>query len=342
MTQNKFISFSVAAIIILIGALVFLSINTSPAQPLSELSEATTNSTEASTSPAITSLVTSQYRPPTQSSLSLANAGRVVFAITDKTAELETIRSLFVTITKAQIFETKQGWITVPGSSKKFDLLELKNSNDLGYLGELLLTQNTYTKMALSISEVSVAFNDGTTGTVKIPSNTLIFIRPFDIKKGETYSVTFDILADKSLYQTNTGELLLLPVIKMSTGVYVRATILPNNKVRLSGSIGGTAATIGMNENGDIIENFMLLPTTVISYTGSVITLHPYDVDEARVSINAERALTIATGGGYIDQALSLWLKRQDTLYYWSIAALKGTSRITVDIDAMNGQIIQR
>lgn len=336
---------AVIVLLIFVGAAYFSRTPSSPQGPQVTPGQKESAPGEAQTPAAKTPASKNQTSPPKQAPQTTAQGERVLFAITDKAAEGGDIRSIFVTVSEVRAHEPRQGWITIPTGTKKFDLLELKRTGVggiYGFLGEGRLKEGTYTQLTLTVSEVNVVKFDGSTYAAKLPSNTIKFIRQLTVRKGETATVVFDFEADRSLHETGDGKYIFLPVIKFSAGVRVVAEMLPGNRIRVGSGVAALGAPIGMDENGDALDNYALHPATDIELLGETLKLRPYDLSEEGLAVDAKKALDTALGGRYLDRASSIRLLREGISYYWRIAGQRGGARATVDVHAASGAVIIR
>ena len=270
-----------------------------------------------------------------------ANSGRVIVAVTDAAVNLEDVKSVFLTVSQVRIQSPQKGWITIPGGSKKFDLLELKRTATLGLIGDGYVERGSYNQLWLTISEVSVLKYDGTSALAKLPSGSVRIVGTVQVERGQASSAVFDFDADKSLHSIDGGGYIFMPVIKLSTRANAIAEFSPGSKVRLTSGASQAVVNVGMDENGDVRENFSLHPLTRIGVVGNALKLRPYDLPETGLLIDAERAVQIATGGGYVDKVVSLKLTKTD-FTFWRVTGMKGVTQVRVDIDAATGKIIER
>ncbi|MEK9154683.1 MAG: DUF4382 domain-containing protein [Patescibacteria group bacterium] len=265
------------------------------------------------------------------------NNGRVIFAIKDKAANVDDIRSIFLTTASVKIHHPTKGWITIPNSAKEFDLLEIKKSGLLGILGDAYLEADLYNQLWLTITKVSILKLDGTTLTVKLPSQNIRFPAFSKVVKGETMAIAFDFDIEKSLYITADNSYLLLPVIETSIQNSIYAKMLGNNKFTFSSGTTSSRIKVGTNENGDVAENYSIDPLTDIEFIGNVIKLRPYYLTEEKLATSAARAIEIAIGGKYLDSVISIKLLENEI---WQIYGVKNSSNITIKLDAKTGKVI--
>jgi len=153
--------------------------------------------------------------------------GTLQIKMTDQASD---ISSLMLTISKIEVHatgnETPQndssgiesnetdtsGWITVIGP-KSIDLVKIKSVEEL--IGEANLSEGTYTQIRISVIGATVTKNN-LTYPVKIPSNTIKFVHPFEIKANETTTLLIDFNADQSIAEAG-NKYILKPTVKIST-----------------------------------------------------------------------------------------------------------------------------
>ena len=178
--------------------------------------------------------------------------GRVVFAVTDLAVNIDNITSVNITIDSILIHSTmNDSWINTSAPQKSVNLLQLQSINELLY--EYYLPEGNYNQVRLDISNVVVT--DWTFGNkkAKLPSSTLKFNIDLAVKEGETSSILFDFLVDKSLHVTGTGNsgvYIMAPVIKLT--VKEKATVeVTDGKVNIYGGTIKTEVEAGMDERGN-------------------------------------------------------------------------------------------
>lgn len=105
-----------------------------------------------------------------------------------------------------------QGFFTIDLEGESVDLTEVVGEKAIGvFEGEL--ETGTYQKLELHVEEVEGILVEGGTAEVKVPSEKLQIVRPFEVEAGETVTFVFDI---NVVARGNTGMYNLLPVISGS------------------------------------------------------------------------------------------------------------------------------
>ena len=103
------------------------------------------------------------------------------------------------------------GWFTVVKQSKTFDLIAIQNVTE--FLGDANLTAGKYTQIRLDIEKASVTIG-GVDHDLKVPSEKLKLIHPFDIKENQTTTLVLDFDAQESIHAAG-DKYILKPTIKI-------------------------------------------------------------------------------------------------------------------------------
>lgn len=179
-----------------------------------------------------------------------AKKGKVVFAVTDVTADIKDVSSINVTVNQISVHSALKGWVTVSSATKEFDLLKLKNSNTLELAAEANLETDTYDQIRLNISKV-VVVKGGQSMEAKIPSNTLTLKGKLVVNENTTSTIVFDFLADKSLHITGSGKFILAPVVRVETKSGATVSF-EGKKVKIAGGKIEHENTQSMDEKGEV------------------------------------------------------------------------------------------
>lgn len=107
--------------------------------------------------------------------------------------------------------ESGEGWFTVVDEAKTFDLIEIEDVKE--FLGDKDLTVGKYTQVRLSVDSVKLMIS-GEVKSLKIPSGRIKIISNFNIKEGETTTITLDFDAQKSVHQAG-DRYIMKPTIKV-------------------------------------------------------------------------------------------------------------------------------
>jgi len=117
--------------------------------------------------------------------------------------------------------QTQQGegeWIsiTIDDAARTFNLLDIEGIEQ--HLGQIETEAVKYTQVRLVVETVQVEFNNsGNLEDARIPSKELKIVHPFNIVKGETTALVIDFDADKMVTVTGSGDIIVKPVVKLTT-----------------------------------------------------------------------------------------------------------------------------
>ncbi|NIO20918.1 MAG: DUF4382 domain-containing protein [Candidatus Aenigmarchaeota archaeon] len=140
--------------------------------------------------------------------------GTLVLQITDKPAL--NIEKAEVTISKIQVHVAEagneSGWTTVVEEGQTFDLVAIKDVKE--FLGSKELSAGIYTQIRLDVDSAKVTI-DGEENDLTIPSKTVKLVKSFEIKEGETTTLTLDFDAEQSVHETGSGKYMMKPTIKV-------------------------------------------------------------------------------------------------------------------------------
>ena len=103
-------------------------------------------------------------------------------------------------------------WVEYAVDNRTVDLTELKGANATK-LSSLNVSNGTYDKVFVYVSEVNGTLNDGSDQRVKLPSGKLQLTSAFTVGDGEAVDFVFDITAVKA---GNSGKYILKPGISES------------------------------------------------------------------------------------------------------------------------------
>jgi len=148
--------------------------------------------------------------------------GTLTINVTDAPGKPE-VTAILLNVSKIEIHkavpdQTQEGegeWqnIAVPENAGTFDLLQIKNVEQL--LTETQIAPGLYTQIRLSIATAEVGLDNKDPKPAIVPSGVLKLVQPFEIVAGETTSLTLDFNADKSVNVTGNDQIHVKPVIKL-------------------------------------------------------------------------------------------------------------------------------
>jgi hypothetical protein len=182
--------------------------------------------------------------------------GTAVFTVTDAAVKASTISSLVVEISGVEMHTAgnESDWVTVNSGATKFNLTQLKDTEQL--LGAVNLAPAKYTQFRFTITDAS-AVVAGKTYEVIVPSGELKLVGVLDVVAGENATATIDFNLDQSLHLA--GETAYLkPTIKLTTRSDADVKIT-NKSVVIT---GGKVETDEEHNASDVYDESQLNATT--------------------------------------------------------------------------------
>lgn len=210
--------------------------------------------------------------------------GTMYFTIADaETAymgELANVSSVSVTIDKVQAYNEASGWITLSQTSQTFDLAQLKSNNQVLLLAKAAVPankypvpENTYDEFRLHIAKV-VATVSGVTKTAILPSNDFIVkTTGLIVYANNSSAAQFNILAIKSLHQTDKGEFVFTPVATFDSRDNATVQVAKNGVTSASFGETNPSFNFGMDIDGKIKSDFFVDPGAKLVINSGVIQI---------------------------------------------------------------------
>ena len=159
------------------------------------------------------------------------------------------------------------------------------------------------------------------------------------VNDGQTSSASFDFLADKSLHQTGSGQLIFAPVIKVETRNNVGVTLTSNLVTFTEGAVN-TNLTFGMDESGQTTVGGGVDAKASLDVVGDTIHIVSKGEADAGVKITAKGAVDKAVGEGYLTNALSVKTVTREGKKVWLVIGLKGLDIKNIYIDVTTGNVV--
>jgi hypothetical protein len=263
--------------------------------------------------------------------------GKVVFAVTDATADIKNVSSINITVNEISVHSEGSGWVVVSTATKEFDLLQLKSEGALELATEANLKVGTYDQVRLNISKV-VVVKEGQSIEAKLPSNKMTLTGTLVVNADTTSTITFDFLADKSLHMTGNGKFILVPVVRLETKSGADVSF-EGKKVKILGGKIEHENTQGMDENGKVKVGNRFDDKDELDEIDGVIKVKSSGENEAVLKITAREAIDKGIASG-LATILSLKLKTENGQTLWKVTGLQNLEMKTVYIDAMTGLVV--
>ena len=137
--------------------------------------------------------------------------GTLVLKITDARPELNITEAL-VTISNVEVHLIASGWHTVVKEPTTFNLILLQDAQEI--LGSANLSTGHYSQIRLNVDNAKVTI-DGINYNLKIPSNKVQLISPFQIEDNKTTVLTLDFDVQESVHSTGDDKYIMRPTIKI-------------------------------------------------------------------------------------------------------------------------------
>ena len=169
--------------------------------------------------PTLTPVLTSTPRPTTEpvATPTPAPYGTFQLLVSDAPADIGDFTSLVVTFDQARIFkagenDSEAGFEIRSLNHTQANLTELVGEKALPILNTSL-EAGRYSKIELLVEQVEGVLNSREPATIKVPSDQLQIVKPFEIAPDKTTKFVFDI---NVVRKGHTNEYNLLPVISKS------------------------------------------------------------------------------------------------------------------------------
>ena len=178
--------------------------------------------------------------------------GRTVFGITDAAMDMGSVTSVMVTITGISAHNVESdSWVQVSSNLKTFDLLQLKNSNEISLAGDANIQSGMYNQVRLDISKVVVTTNN-VEEEAKLPSGVLKINTDLQVEANKTSVVTFDFIADESLHTTGNGKIIMAPVIQITSQKEADVDVSADSKITVKSGTKTHESKVGMDIDGNV------------------------------------------------------------------------------------------
>ncbi|MBI3632923.1 MAG: DUF4382 domain-containing protein [Candidatus Vogelbacteria bacterium] len=271
--------------------------------------------------------------------------GELVFAITDKSADIGSINSILLTIGSVKVHSPKNGWISITETPQEFDLLKLKATGHDELLADINLAPDTFDQIRLTIGKIYATGKDGSTLEVKLPSNEIKIDGVLLSEKAKTSTILLDFLSDRSLHTTGSGKLIFAPVITVETRSEAIAQILPvtgsnHKKVDIIGGDTKFNGTLGMDENGTVKINNFIDPSSTLEIIGNVIRVIPKDENQTEIKFQSNSVIDKVIKEGLLDNVLSIKTVKRNNQTVWRVVGTKNLEISIIYLDILQGEVV--
>ncbi|WP_435196505.1 DUF4382 domain-containing protein [Natronomonas sp. EA1] len=227
------------------------------------------------------------------------------FYVSDEKNAIDDFAHLNVTVTEIGV-HGEDGWREYAVDNGTVDLTTLKGNNAT-LLSEVNISEGSYDKVFVYVSDVDGTLTNGETTDVKLPSSKLQINERFNVTAGEDVDFVYDITVVK---RGNSGSYNIKPVVSES------GTDVPIDKVdrdgepveddeadeeaagNLTASFVGTV-TAGKNATVDVRYNGSAAENATVTYdgtdyttdaNGTVTVAVPEDAEEVEVTVTYQGA----------------------------------------------------
>lgn len=264
--------------------------------------------------------------------------GRVVVVITDDVVGLNTISELRLTVSEVRVLNAAGKWVSVSSSPKQYELLMLDQKALHAVFADSNLEVGSYKEIWITLGSASVVKN-GSAYPLKLPSRDIRVAAKLNIIRGKDAGVIIDIQGDTSLFQTEKGAYVFMPVVRFQT-LSQTSTQIFSGIAYFTGGSADTDVTVGMNENGIVKTGFSFNKNTRFDIVGNAIRIIPPGEETKSLVITAEQALNMAIQKGYISSALSIKTTTKNDRVAWQIVGVKNNETVIVYLDVVSGETI--
>lgn len=192
----------------------------------------------------------------------LAGEGKVIFSLTDATADMQAVSEVKLQINNVEIYNQTKGWTRIQTTGDEYALLELRNSGKAELLASANVDADTYDQIRFSINRVEVEKTDGSVETAVVIGSDLVVNSTTVVRDQESTNVEIDIFADKSLHTATDGSYVFAPNFQVKSTSGAEVTVASDMSVQVSGGTVDSSIQAGTDIDGSVKANFEL-PTDV-------------------------------------------------------------------------------
>lgn len=311
--------------------------NDSTVPPVGTTDSVSKPPSSASAPPLSSSVTPSVVPAPSQPQ----KGGRLVLAITDNAVSLEDTDAVYLSINGVSAQHTGKGWITISNELRTYDLLKLRREGKLELMFDLTTEEGTYNQLRLVISSVIIVKN-GLANSAKLPSGTIIIPLAFPVKNGQISSVVLDIMADKSIHITQTGQYIFSPVLHVDTASEIQSVQKSGSKVEFFGGYPRYSLDFGMDETGAMVRNSSGIDSlSRIELIGNTYVLIPHSIDRSSLTVTPAAAIDTARNGAYIDGVLSVHAVLLDKQPTWLVNGSTNGNVLKIYVSGITGAVLK-
>jgi hypothetical protein len=194
---------------------------------------------------------------PEASNSTTTGQGRVVFSITDAAIDMKGVSAVNLTVDKMEMHSAAKGWVVVSSDNSQYNLLALKAKGNLALAAQTQVAIGTYNQVRVHIKKVEVV-KFGVKSEAVLPANNMEIAGQFTVARNAAASINLDFIADQSLRISTSGKFIFAPVVKIEARANADVSITSDNMVVVAGGVADSSATMGMDLDGVMHDNFKL------------------------------------------------------------------------------------
>lgn len=242
--------------------------------------------------------------------------------ITDAATDINGISDIELQVKKVEVYDPEGGWETVSGNSKTYNLLTLRNNQDVKLYAKEELEAKRYSAVRVTVADPVVKDTAGKNTDASLPSDQIIIDSVVDLSDTEDNYIVVDFLADKSLHTTTDGKYVFAPSIAFSSYSGGEVTVDDNESVKSTGASLQSTLMVGQDLNGQSRTDFELNTDAGLTVDDSVVgklkfslggkTYTPEDPDDTTYTkggIPETDGSSASSSGGLLDATINTNLR---------------------------------
>lgn len=199
--------------------------------------------------------------------------GTVYFNFKDAALNMGTVSAVNMTVDKVYVHSATEGWVTVASNPQTFSLLAIKESGKAALMAKVDLPAGTYDQVWFHVTALSVTETGKTAKPATLPATDFKMQGVVKVLANTISTATFDILADQSIYKTDKGEFIFMPVVQFESRSKATVNLDSNNMVDITAGNVDASTSSGMDINGEVKANFKVDLTQKLEIKEGVISL---------------------------------------------------------------------
>lgn len=191
--------------------------------------------------------------------------GNIYFSLANDGAAVNDINELNVTVGSLEVYnQADDNWVNVAIGTDMFNLLDLESNDRTQLIAAADLEAGTYQRVRMDIGAVEVVNTNDETEDIALAADTIEFDLTFQVSEEEDQAVhiTFNVLADESLFTTEDGDYVFVAVIEADAQTGADVQVDDDRNVTISGGTQADSVQVGVDLEGNSRANYKLDPNT--------------------------------------------------------------------------------